>query len=174
MEFVTSYNILSKDDLSVLQMPSHKTILMKLVTLTNKYPALNKVIEDYIRLFPDEVNIITRDWPAIFYAVEKFRRSSIKTIQILLKNGAHVNIRFWRILGIAIENKYCTDIWILELVKILLLHGAIIDCDLLGIVIHRNMIYVSKLLAEYDAHLIPPVKTLGKFLDNIKLLNMKN
>src|SRR5947209_367279 len=69
------------------------TLLMKLVMLTHKDGSLNNHIEKYIKENPKEINKrSTKGWTALMFSVRSYKFSTLKTVQLLLKNGADPNI----------------------------------------------------------------------------------
>lgn len=102
-------NILDQEDLLLFENHSLKTTykiqdmvhkkvtkLMLLIDLVEKYPTMNNVIEKYIKRMPphlvlEEINSYTNyNFCALDICIAKMT-PSIKTIKILLDNGANIN-----------------------------------------------------------------------------------
>ena len=106
------------------------THLHKCVMKTKKYPFLNEYIDEYLKLFPKEIDIISHNGAtALILACANFKTSSTKeTIEILLKHKANVNFQCHNDKGTAL---YFAIYYAKEnnskIVKILLKYGADIN-----------------------------------------------
>lgn len=104
------------------------THLHKCVMKTCKYPSLNDYIDEYLYLYPEEINKVNHlGWTALMLASRNSKiYSSEKTVQILLKHGANINITTkiggFTALSLAAEHSKIDSSY--NTVKILLDHGA--------------------------------------------------
>lgn len=109
MDIIKKYNILNLDDILMLENtdPDTKyrcscitkckgfTLLMRLVLLTYNYPDLCDAIEEYIILYPEEVNKVNDiNWSPLIIAARNIGKfSNVNVIKLLLKYGANVECK---------------------------------------------------------------------------------
>lgn len=69
--------------------------LNKCVTNTKKYPFLNEYIEEYLKLYPEKINVLNdvKNYPLNLASSLSRDHSTLKTIEILLKHGANTEVK---------------------------------------------------------------------------------
>ena len=68
------------------------THLHNCVIHTKKFAFLNEYIDEYLKLYPEEINVKNEiGFTAFMIAFVNYQRSTIETIEILIKHGANIN-----------------------------------------------------------------------------------
>lgn len=144
------------------------TLLHKLVLLTKKYPKLNDVIKEYIALYPEEINKVNeRKWSALHLAARNSNtKSSIETVEILLKNGSIIDAQANTGDTVLILAVHTNDGSNIETVKLLLDYGATIDMK-------ANEGFTALMAATYYSRTTSSIETVKMLLDHGATIDMK-
>lgn len=108
----------------------YPTLLIKLVLLTQQYPHLVDFIDNYINLNKSELNKTDSKGytPLMIASINVKHRSSIKTVEILLKHGADVNLKNY--FGETALHLACSYTYLysdIQVIKLLLQYGSDIN-----------------------------------------------
>lgn len=170
------FSILDPEDM--LEISASKTVLMDLVILTNKYTNLCPLIDEYCKKNPSEIDAHNDGVTPLHNAILHYTKSSIQIIEILLKNGANINMQMPNGGTVLHLSTHVRD---LRLNKLLLKYGADVNvknsynCSPVSWAAGWNDFPFVKLLLEYDGsptfNNYCGLRCVEKMVKDINLLN---
>lgn len=144
------------------------------VIKTKAYPFLNKYIDEYLKSYPNKINLQNyHGQTALIVAIKNLHYlSSIHTVKILLKHQADVNVQDkygYTALLYAVDNTHINE----EIVKLLLEHNANISLK------NKYGVTTITIVANYNKHfrkcnffkMITRKQFLMNVTENIKVIN---